>query len=199
MPTKPSPKLARKPVSRGRGRPSAASQGREPLRPYTRPTPTIEATHMRRIGEAVWSRNWQIDFTQAVAYDKSLMTRVLLGSREMPAELPKRLKTALTAKRRDIKALLGNPLLAKRATVSSCRDMIPVLNEIGPVLYGTYWRADMAAALGVDKSLLTNFLGGKRLIETITPRAVREVVDAKNEQIKELLADPFLTPASVPA
>lgn len=49
---------------------------------------------LRAIGEALYGSHWQQDLAKAIRYDKSLITRIMSGSRSIPADMAERVRQA---------------------------------------------------------------------------------------------------------
>ena len=175
-------------IAKGRGRPTAASKGLKAKRQYTRViTPEIIA--MRRLGEGMWGRNWQVDFAPAVKYDSGLITRVLAGTRHMPEDMAQRIRAAIETLIADLTAVTENPLLG--LSEINAGDYADTLVSMGETVWGTYWRRDLAAAVETDPGLLTNGLKGRRAL-TISGPMLKKAVTARIKTLKALLKDPFL-------
>ena len=181
-------------ISKGRGRPTAASKGQQAKRQYTR-TVTAEMLAMRRIGEALYGRNWQVDFAAAVKYDKGLITRILSGTRHMPEDMPKRVNKALKNRIAGLAKAGALDLLNNEAIDAEANS--EALVRLGEDIWGTYWRRDMASACDIDPGLLTNGLKGRRPVTLSGPK-IKSAIIAKIVGLSDLLEDDFFAPKAKP-
>lgn len=181
-------------ISKGRGRPTAASKGKQAKRQYTR-TVTAEMLAMRRIGEALYGRNWQVDFAAAVKYDKGLITRILSGTRHMPEDMPKRVNKALEKRINGLSKAAALKLLNNDHIDAG--NNAEALVRLGETIWGTYWRRDMASVCEVDPGLMTNGLKGRRPVTLSGPK-IKAAILAKIAGLTELLDDDFFKPKAEP-
>lgn len=218
-PKKVAPKLPD--FSKGRGRPSAASQGLTAKRTYSR-TITPEVLVIRRLGEALFGRNWKVDFAPAVKYDSGLVTRILVGTHAVPADMAERIRNALTEQRRLVSEALKSPLVQPviesviaegqidlmTADPDAPLEMVdveqeisldpttaPAFEKLGTQVWGTYWKRDAAEAIGIDPGLMTNAMKGVRLASFL-PSMLQKAVQERANALASLRNDPYLTPAS---
>ena len=186
--------------SKGRGRPPLASKGLAPKRQYKRSVGD-DVLALRRLGEAMFGRNWKVDFSAAVRYDSGLITRVLVGTRPVPEDMAKRIKTALTEQRQRVTEAAKSPLLVvgKEVTeVALTPANAKAFEAIGRAVWGTYFKRDLAGAVSLDPGLMTNALNGKRAA-SFDPRALKAAIKERADALASLRNDPYLSAAKTSA
>lgn len=179
--------------TKGRGRPPLSSKGLAPKRQYKR-TVGPDVLSVRRLGEAMFGRNWKVDFADAVRYDSGLITRVLVGTRPVPDDMAKRIKTALTEQRKRVSEALKSDLLRGKGEVAITPENAAELERIGKAVWGTYFKRDLAGALNVDPGLMTNAMKGTRSAK-FDPSLLKSFIKTRADALAALRNDPFLTPA----